>query len=252
MNDNIKNYLGVTIIGALIVFALGTLSVAVSYSESSSQRNFTVFAEGKSVIIPDIAQFTFSVITEGDKNISALQKENTDKANKVNGYLRERGVDKKDIKTQDYSVEPRYQYSDCDHGACPPPEIIGYSVRQTLLVKVRDAGKAGDFLSGVVSNGTNSVSQLTFTVDDRTKYEDEARAQAIDKAKQKAKTIAKAGGFSLGKLISISEDPGSPPPYPPFVMGVADFEGGGGDQPIKIEQGSQEVLVNISLTYEIK
>lgn len=252
MSDKVKNYLGVTLIGALIILAVVSLNIASVYSQSAGQRNFIVSAQGKSVIIPDIAQFSYSIITEGGKNIAELQQENTNKTNKVNDYLKSKGVDKKDIQTQQYNVQPRYQYSTCDRGGvCPPPEIVGYSISQTILVKVREVSKAGDLLSGVVNSGANSVSQLSFTVDDRTKFETEARKQAIQKAQEKAQSIAHAGNFGLGKLLSISEASDEPYPYPSYDLGLGEVGGKGGAGPV-IEPGSQEVLVNITLKYEIK
>ena len=109
-----------------------------AYAQSiqpSSFRSFGVSADGKAVGIPDVAQFSFSVITEGGKDIGALQKDNTEKVNKAIDFVKKNGVEAKDIKTEQYGLEPRYQYFACKTGACPPAEIVGYSVRQTVSVK---------------------------------------------------------------------------------------------------------------------
>ncbi|MBI2452948.1 MAG: SIMPL domain-containing protein, partial [Parcubacteria group bacterium] len=165
--------------------------------------------------------------------------------------LKSQGVDEKDIKTQGYSIEPRYQYGVCryDGETCPPPTIVGYTVSQTLEVKGRDFEKLGDMLSGVVERGANSVSGLSFTVDDPTTLEQQAREQAIEQAKEKAKTIAKSGGFRLGRLISMSEGSIYVPQYVDYGMG------GVGGVPAKgpsLEPGSQEVSIQVSLIYEIE
>jgi len=132
-----------------------------------------------------------------------------------------------------------------------PPEIVGYSITQSVLVKIRDFDKLGVVLGGVVDNGANSVSQFNFTIDDPTSVQDEARAEAIEKAQKKAKAIAKAGGFRLGKLLSIEEGGYYPQPtyaYESKAYGV----GGGSDAAPSIEPGSEEVIVNVTLRYEIK
>lgn len=255
MSDKVKNYLGITLIGALIIVAIVSLNIASVYSESASQRSFVVSAQGKSVVIPDIAQFTYGIITEGGKDIATLQQHNTNQTNKINDYLTSKGINKKDIQTQYYNVQPRYQYSaipSCNPGGiCPPPEIVGYSISQTLLVKVREVSKAGDLLSGVVNNGANSVSQLSFTVDDPTTFQTEARKQAIQKAQEKAHSIAQAGKFTLGKLLSINEASDETYPYSSYDVGSMEAGGKGGAAPM-IEPGSQEVFVNVTLTYEIR
>mgnify|MGYP001605603398 FL=1 len=261
MDARIKNYLGVAGVVLMAALALSALQYVKSYSkvsEPSSFRSFSASGDGKAVAIPDVAQFTFSVLTQGGKDLGALQKENTTKINRAIGVVKAAGVEDKDIKTEQYSVEPRYQYFNCfDRGylesgkLCPPPEIVGYTVQQTVSVKVRDFEKVGQLLGEVVQSGANSVSQLSFTLDDPTSAQNEARAEAIAKAKAKAKSIAKAGGFRLGRLLSIEEGGYSGPIYK-YSLGVESFGGAPSAAPAPaIEAGSQEVNVTITLRYEI-
>lgn len=256
MDKKIKNYLGIAIIIVIFVFALVAIKFVSSYSRSiepSSFRSFSVSGEGKVVAIPDVAQFTFSVITEGDTDIAKLQKENTEKVNKAIKFLKSNDIETKDIKTQSYNLQPRYQYS-CppvfgERRTCSPPEIVGYTITQTVSVKVRDFDKIGKVLAGAIENGANSVSQLSFTIDEPDTLQNQARVEAIEKAKEKAKAIAKAGDFSLGRLLSIEE--GS---YPsPIFRAEAKGIGGAGDMSVPtIEPGSQEITVNVILTFEIE
>jgi uncharacterized protein YggE len=258
MNEQIKNSLGIAIILSLAVIALSGIWGVRAYSRSiqpSSFRSFTVSGEGKVIAVPDLANFSFSVLTEGGKNLSDLQKQNTEKINKIIDFLKQKGIDKKDIETQGYNLEPRYQYVSCRaDSVCPPPEIVGYTIRQTVGVKVRKFDDAGSILSGTVDRGANSVSQLSFTIDDQTKLQDEAREQAVAKAKEKADGLAKAGGFKLGRLMTIEESPINPMPM--YNYGYARKEMMGATEstanpaPV-IEQGSQEVKVSVSLRYEI-
>jgi len=257
MSNKIRDWLGIAIIVSMAVVALSAVGYVKTYSrvsEPTSFRSFFVSAEGKVVAVPDIAQFSFSLITEGGKDVAALQKQNTEKMNKAIAFLKDKSIEEKDITTQWYNIDPRYSYFNCSEpGRCPPPEITGYTINQSVLVKVRNFDDIGNLLTGVVKEGANSVSQLTFTIDDRTEVENQAREEAIKKAKEKAEAIAKAGGFKLGRLLSISESGPSQPPIYPFGMG-----GGGYDMKAEqaaqpsIEPGSQDVIINVSLTYEIE
>ena len=263
MEEKIKRYSDWAKVVLMAALALSALWYARTYSRSvepSTFRSFSVSGEGKVVAIPDVARFTFSVLTQGGKDLGALQKENTIKVNRALGVVKAVGVEDKDVKTESYSVEPRYQYFNCgpillDSGKpCPPPEIVGYTVSQTVSVKARDFSKVGDLLRDVVGSGANSVSQLSFTVDDPTEIQNQARAEAIGKAKTKAKAIAKAGGFKLGDLLSIDE--GGYYPQPVFYK-TLEAGGYGGEGPVSlpapaIEPGSQEVRVTVNLRYEIK
>jgi len=216
-------------------------------------RTFAVTGEGKAVAVPDVARFTFSVISEGGKNLDQLQSDNSRKAGQAIAYLKDNGVDEEDIQTSGFNVEPRYEYSSCrDGGVCPPPAIVGYTVRQTVTVKARDFETVGVLLSGVVNKGANSVSNLEFTLDNPEAPVNEAKAEAIEKAKERAKVMAKAGGFRLGRLISIEESGNFATPSSVYGKGM--------DMAVReeamvaptIEPGSQEITQSVTLRYEIK
>jgi len=267
MSEKIKNYLGLAGIIALVAFALSVLAFSSTYSRSvepSSFRSFVVSGEGEAVAIPDVAEFTFSVITQGGTDIPALQKKNTDTTNAIIDFLKGSGVDKKDIKTQSYSVQPRYQYYDCNNirpgyngtsasepQPCPPPEIVGYSINQSVLVKIRDFDKAGELLAGTTERGANQVSGLSFTIDDPEMLQMQAREDAIAQAQEKAESIAKAGGFHVGRLLSIDE---GFTPYYNYGLEAKTAYGIGGDvSPApSIEPGSQEIKVNVTMRFEIR
>jgi len=168
-------------------------------------------------------------------------------------------VASKDIKTSGYTITPRYQRYSCpDEGRsgepCPPADIVGYTVSQTVDVKVRDFSVIGDIMSGVVQHGANTVSSLSFTIDDPTSVEAEARAQAIEKAQAQAREIAKAGGFSVGRLLNVYSnryyyDNYAAKSSVPLGMGGATEAAVPAPA---IEPGSQDVTVMINLTYEIR
>lgn len=276
MNSQVKNWVWYALTFALVTGGVATIWYAYTFSratELSSFRSFSVSAEGKAAVVPDVAEFTFEVISEGGKNLADSQTKNTKKTNDAISFVKSKGVEAKDIKTGSYNVEPRYQYFNCNGGlvvdsvaknpgmpgesgpSCPPPEIVGYTVRQVVSVKVRQFDVVGDIFSGVVKNGANSVYQLSFTVDDPTMVENEARAQALTKAKEKANAMAKAGGFRLGQLLNISE--GGNGPYYDKRLYAAEGSGMGGDGPVApptpiIEPGSQEFQITMMLTYEIR
>ncbi|MDO8504288.1 MAG: SIMPL domain-containing protein [Candidatus Liptonbacteria bacterium] len=262
MDQKIKNYLGIVGILGMLVASFVAWRYVGAYANSiepGTYRSFSVSADGKYVAIPDIATFTFRVITEGGKDLGALQTQNTEKTNKVIAFVKAKGVEAKDIKTESYDVQPRYQYSNCGiytqgNSVCPPPTIVGYTITQSVSVKVRDLGKAGEVLGGVVDSGANDVSQLTFTLDNPDSAKASARSEAMGKAKTKAEAIANEGGFSLGKLISIQIDDGvnRQPVYYAKETSYAMGAGVSASAPTpSIEPGSQDVNVSVTLTYEI-
>lgn len=242
---------------ALLTFSYASIQFVQSYEkniEPSSFRSFSVSAEGEVVAVPDVATFSFTVISEGDTDLASLQADNAKKIDAISSFLEGSNIDKKDIKTTEYSVNPRYK--ECytyrePGGTCPPPEIVGYTVRQSTFVKIRNFEIIGDILSGVVSSGANSVSQLQFDIDDRTALEAQAREKAIKEAYEKAKQIASAGNFSVGKILDIQE--GYSYRYKNSYGYASDMAFGVEEASFApaIEAGSQEISIQVSITYEI-
>ncbi len=241
--------------GAFVLIAIAAVMAAYQYKVSVEMtypnRTFSVDGSGDVDVTPDLATFSVTVTTEGGKNVADVQSANSDKMNKVNVFLKEQGVDKKDLKTAQYNLSPRYDYSPCLSGNCPAPTISGYNLTQTLQVKVRDTGKLGSLLSGVVANGANSVSEVSFVVDDDSDAKNDAREKAIADAKKKAAATAKAAGFRLGKLVTMYENAA---PSPQYGMGgeMMDAVSLKANVPPAVEPGTQNTKVQVTLTYEIK
>lgn len=274
MNEFFSTGLGKALLIAgivlLAVLSLGQL-MSLRYIGTGVQatNTITVNGEGEMYAVPDIATFTFSVVSE-KSTVAAAQEDATTKANAVTKYLTDAGVDKKDIQTTDYSIYPQYDYQTqvCPTSApagaygsessavyCGGGKQIlrGYQVRQTTTIKVRDTAKAGDLLAGVGSKGATEVSSLNFTFDDPNKVQDEARSKAIADAKAKADELAKQLGVSIVRVVSYS-DSGSGMPY-----GVAYGRGGvASSQALdakvapEISVGQNKVTSNVSITYEIR
>lgn len=258
MDPKIKNYLGWASLVAIVVLIGSSIWFVSAYSRSvPPSASFQVTGEGRKVAVPDRAEFSFGLTTEGGRNIASLQKENSDKINSMLDFVKSAGVDSNDIRTANYNISPRYQYFSCppvSAGAakpCPPSEIVGYTVNQTITLKVRDFSKIGDIMTGVANRGANNVSGLQFTLHDRDAAENDARAEAMVKAKAKAEAFAAAGGFRLGRLLSIQESGGAPVYYAQSY-GLMGKGGGAVAAPAPdIQAGSDEIVKNITLIYEI-
>lgn len=268
MNQNIKNILGGAIIVTILGVGYASLRFVKFFGESiqpSSFRSFSVTGQGKAIAIPDVAEFTFTVITQGGTDIASLQSKNTAAANKAIAFVKSEGVADNDIQTQYYDVSPNYQTYNCNNitpllggGAnipavqpCPPSSIVGYTITQTVDVKIRDFTKIGDIMGGIVTNGANQVGQLSFTLDDPSAAQNQAEADAIAKAKVQAQAVAQAGGFKIGHLLNI-EIGGVSPVYNQNVgMGAMAMSAVAAPTPA-IQTGSEEIDMSVTLQYEIQ
>ncbi|KKS64053.1 MAG: hypothetical protein UV34_C0052G0008 [Parcubacteria group bacterium GW2011_GWB1_42_6] len=207
------------------------------------KNTIVVSGEGKTFAKPDIGEVTVSVLSQAS-TVALAQKDNIDKMNAVTKAIKDLGVKEEDLKTTNYQVNPRYQYN------LGRSTIIGYEVRQSLQVKIRELDKAPQILEKATSSGANEVSSLNFTIDDQDKVKNEARKEAIAKAKAKAQELAASLGVNLGKIVSFSENYGATP-YPLYYESSAKIGMGGSEAAPDIQAGQNEVNAGVSITYEI-
>ncbi|MBI4920001.1 SIMPL domain-containing protein [Candidatus Azambacteria bacterium] len=199
--------------------------------------------QGKIKAAPDTAKVDIGLVTEGKDSIS-VQNENTGKMNKVIDFLKKEGVANEDIKTSNYNLSPKYDYNK------GKSTLAGYILNQTVNVTVRDLKNVGKILDGAVSSGANQINSVSLFVDKPEELKNKAREEAVKQAKEKAMAASKIASFRLGRLIGFSESASGEPPIFYEAMG----RGGGiaASAAPQIEPGSQEITINITLTYLIK
>jgi uncharacterized protein YggE len=238
----------------LVAFVLGTKLLFTGELIAPDDRFITVSAEGKTVVAPDIARASFSVVTEG-ADPEAIQEENNEKVNDAVAFVKSLGIGEKDIKTSNYSIYPRYDYSSSLLKPDGEPRIIGYRMTQTISLTIRDLESVSEVLAGLPSRGINQVSGISFDIDDPDAYLNEAREEAFDKAREKAEAMARANGARIKRVITFSEGGGYPIPYYARSELALDAGVGGATAaptPPPIEPGSEDVTVTVSVTYEIR
>ncbi|HUX35859.1 MAG TPA: SIMPL domain-containing protein [Candidatus Paceibacterota bacterium] len=236
--------LAVVIIGVSFVV---TPAIQKFGDSMSPARTLVVSGEGKTTVSPDIAEVSFSVVSQGT-NPQNLAAANNDKMTAVINNIKSNGVDAKDITTTSYNLQPNYSY-DKNTGRS---YIYNYTLTQTVSVKIRDLSKVADVIGGVVPLGVNQMGSVSFQIDDPEKVIGQAREDAYNQAKEKAQAIAAASGVKLGRIISINEYQNTPMPYYKNVSALG--MGGAASQVSvpSIEPGSQELTLNVSVTYSLE
>jgi uncharacterized protein YggE len=151
------------------------------------------------------------VVGEAEKAPEALEA-NSRSMKQVMAALGEQGVAEVDIRTSGFNLQPKYVYPNQDGKRAKKPRIVGYTVRNTVTVQVRDLDKVGTILQKSVELGVNSGGNIQFGNADPGKAIDKARTLAMKDATARAKTLARAAGVGLGDILSISENYSQPRP----------------------------------------
>ncbi len=249
---------GVMAVVALMAYTYNTIN-QTKYMYGGP-TTVSVVGVGEVFATPDIATFSFTIEAKEADAVTA-QNKSGETMNAVLAYLKEKGVEEKDIKTEYYNLTPQYEYPQtvCTQWGCPPqgePKLIGYQVNQSVSVKVRDTAKAGELVSGVGSKGAMNVSGLTFTIDDEEKLMAEAREKAIADAKVQAEALAKNLNARIVRMTGYWEEQGG---YPmPYGIGggmdmvKADAAVSEMSRPAELPTGENTITSRVNISYEIR
>jgi uncharacterized protein len=207
----------------------------------------TVSGEGKASVVPDIAALNLGVQT-GRKQTAAdamtMLKRSMDA---VFVAVKQAGISENDIRTEQFSLNPAYDWSSGRQ------TIIGYEAIQSLRVKVRDLDKVSAVIGAATAAGANQAGGIEFTVDDPEQTRAKARRDAIAQAQAKAVQLAKDLGMRLGYIRNFSESGGGY--YPPVLMRgySADAAQNAAEKmEIPLPAGEQDLNVTVSITYDLR
>jgi uncharacterized protein YggE len=201
-----------------------------------------VTAEGLSRRTPDLASISAGVVTQAADAASAM-RENAARMDRVIAALKRAGILDRDIQTSNVSLQPQYRYAQNE-----APVITGYQAQNTVTVRFREIGRAGQVLDALVATGANQINGPDLTLDNPAAALDEARLDAMAKARARAELYAKAAGLRVKRILSISESGGYVPPRPMPVAMRMQADGA----ETKIMAGEQALNVNLQVRFELE
>lgn len=225
----------------VIALCLAAGLAAAGYAEDSK-----LYSSGKGSVFakPDTVVIEAGATTEG-VTAAACHAKNKAIMDAVLANLKKFGLEDKDIKTVNFSLNPKYNYD----RALKKNLLDGYMLTHIFRVQHKDAKKAGELVDAIVSGGATNVNNIYFKVSDEDKYRAEARKLAVEDAKRMAKELAGNAGVTLTRILSIQESE-NPIQYPHFAqkaMLMAEDSG-----PAPVMEGETEITSSVSLVYEIK
>jgi uncharacterized protein YggE len=224
---------------ALAACSDGSGSAAAAAEDTTKPGTITAQGTGKVRGVPDLLVVDLGVHTEAAKAADAL-KENNVRSQALRDQITAKGVADEDVRTTNVSISATYD----DKG-----KIRGYAVDNALQLRLHDLASAGITLDEVATSAGDAarIFQVAFTFDDDTKLIEEARADAVKRAKAQAKQLADAAGVELGKVRTISEL--SPQDQVFATTGAA--AGGFSGDAVSLSPGSQELTFQVTLVYDI-
>lgn len=210
----------------------------------------TISADGRSTRTPDLAVFSAGVTTQA-KTAAAALAENAERMNAVIAALKASGIAERDIQTSNLSVNPVYGQprTDSNGNVTGEPVIIGYQAANQVEVKQRKIAGYGKTIDTLVSAGANQVSGPSFQLDNPDAASDEARIDAMKKARARADLYAKAAGMNVKRILTISEGGGYNPQ--PMVMFARAEKTMADAAPSPVSAGELQIGANVTVTFEL-
>ena len=238
----------------LLAFVIALVAAPIAARSDDSAKSevstLTVVATGSVTAPPDTAFVTLGMDTTG-KSLTEAQRQNSATIQKVMERLRELKIDKERIQTAAFTVSPQYKPPSKRPSDAPPapPEIVGYSISNTITIEVRDVEKVGTVIEEVLAAGANHFHGLRWAL----RNEQQARLNALKiaagEAREKATALSQAVNVKLGRLMNVTEGSRVVAPMPRVGRAMAAMEGAGGEVPIS--SGEMKVEATVTLIYEI-
>jgi uncharacterized protein YggE len=190
------------IAAAVVALAGGFLVARPAPAQPSDLEHVgSISVTGSSAIRvqPDRVVVAFGVETFGDTP-SAARDVNAGRAKLVMASLRGLGIADKDIATASFTLQP--EYDDWSNHRT----IVGYWARNTIVVTLRDVAQLETVLVAGLEAGANAVDGIEFSVTNLRELRDQARAQAVQAAMEKAAAMAGVANLALGDVTNINEN----------------------------------------------
>lgn len=232
---------------------------ASSYSSFGSTTGIQATGVGVVEAQPDIAIISLGVETFA-ATVSAARGEAATAMDAMITELRAAGVDDDDLETQYFNIQPEYTYDQVsttlENGeriTRSERRLVGYRVTNTLSVTIRDLDNIGSIVDSVAEAGGDAtrLNNISFTIDDGSALEAQARELALRDAVAKADLYASATGVDRGKLVAIVETSGTQYPQ---VAKAESFSGAtfdGAAPATQILAGDLQVRVTVQTVFGI-
>jgi uncharacterized protein YggE len=219
--------------------------LAAEVTKALETHTINVVGEGKVSVTPDVAYISIALVTKANTAKEAQSNNAAGFSNVQKILFDTYKLDKKDVLTSGFQVQPVYTYAKNDE-----PKITSYSANQTIQITYRDLAKIGVLLDDLSGAGVNQMNGIQFDTEKRQEYEIQAIDNAMNNAALKAKAIAKNAGKELKGVINVSQAGTTAPPiiYNNSTMKMADASSA--YSATSISPGELKITSSLSVQYE--
>lgn len=173
----------------LVIAAVMVCPLPQAFSQIPGQLQpplISVSGSAEVKVAPDEIDLRVGVETRG-RSLDEAKRENDDAISKSLAFLKSNGLKEKDIQTDFINIDPEY-------GDSLSRTVVTYVVRRSIQVRLAKIDGFESVLTGLLTNGVNTVLGIEFRTSQLRKYRDQARANAM----------ASELGVKRGKVYSVN------------------------------------------------
>jgi len=239
----------IAIIGLILLLASlqGASSSPQTAGSDGRTAEITVMGEGTVSVPADTVTISIGVETS-DANATRARAENDLKLNQTIRALADVGVSRSDVLPGVSSSASSAQSSVricntvnnttvCQESTSSDSNMIGNSV--LIRIDASDSSRISRVLETARASGATAV-VVGYGLNDEAPVMAQARKIAVENARASAEEMATAAGVQLGRVMNISD-------YPGTEMAVAQY----GISPTSSKSGMVDVTAYVTVTYEI-
>ena len=198
-----------------------------------------VKGEGVVTIVPDQVLISARVEHTG-ANAKEVKQLNDATVNEVFQFLKNYGIDSKDVKTEYVNLSKNYDYNS---------KKYNYAANQSISIKLKDLSKYESLMNGLLETAINRIDGISFSSSKINALQSEARIKAIQNAKQKAEEYASVLNQTVGKALLITEFQNNSAPTPLLKRGMMAMDAASESQ--TMSPGEMEIRVEVNVSFEL-
>lgn len=190
------------VLAGIVLLSIGMVLQPFGQPDADLDRepgSIQVTGEAEVKVVPDEVRLTIGVETK-HANISVARRRNDHLAEELIRIAERFGIQQKDIQTDFIHVQPYYEDS-YYYG-----EVEGYFVRKSIALVLYDMERFETLLTALTDGGATHIHSIEFRTTELRKFRDQARALAVNAAREKATAMADELDTSIGAPTHIRED----------------------------------------------
>ena len=220
--------------------------VAASAAEVSLQASGPVVELTVSETVsssPDVVNLSAGVNALAPTASEAL-RQNAERMARVIAAIEGQGVAEENIRTSEIALSPEYEWNPTTQRQI----FRGYQVSSTVQIRLHELPRTGRVLDALVTAGADEIGAISWSVEDPSSAQQQAREAAFATAHQRALGFARAAGYTDVRLLEVSEGQAGWGGPEPLMLNAA-VEARNATMPIR--PGQVQSGVTISVKYEM-